>query len=173
MLFALGAFAAQGSLDIGVLTVSLFVAAVLGDSANYYIGRRLGDALLKSPRQRLFKPAHYQRAHEFYEKWGGKAIVLARFVPIVRTFCPFVAGVARMNYRKFIAYNISGGALWVGLFLGMGYALGNLAWVQEHFGIIVPVIIVISVLPIVWELAAARLRARNAKTASVLMQEGK
>jgi len=163
MLFALGAFAAQqSSLDIRVLAVGLFLAAVGGDNLNYAIGRFLGKKLLEKPR-RFFKPEYYQKAHAFYEKWGGKAVVLARFVPIVRTFSPFTAGVARMSYRKFLAYDIGGGALWIGLFLGIGYALGNVPWVQNNFEIIVPVIIVVSLLPIAWELAAAKLRARKAR----------
>lgn len=163
MLFALGAFAAQGTLNIWLLFLGLFVAAVLGDTVNYSIGRNLGEAILKNPRQKLFKPAHYEKAHAFYERYGGKAIILARFVPIVRTFAPFVAGVAKMHYHKFIAYNVIGGGLWVALFLGLGYALGNVEFVKKHFEIIVPVIIVLSLVPIAWELAAAKLRARKAR----------
>lgn len=165
MLFALGAFAAQQeALDIRILAIGLFLAAVGGDNLNYAVGRFLGKKLLDKPR-RFFKPAYYEKAHAFYEKWGGKAVVLARFVPIVRTFSPFTAGVARMSYRKFLAYDVGGGALWIGLFLGAGYALGNVAWVQHNFEIIVPVIIVVSVLPIVVELARAKLAARRARAA--------
>jgi len=167
MLFALGAFAAQqDSLDIRILAAGLFAAAVLGDNMNYAVGRFLGKKLLEKPRTRFFKPEYYQKAHAFYEKWGGKAVVMARFVPIVRTFSPFVAGVAHMSYRKFLAYDLGGGALWIGLFLGIGYALGNVEWVKHHFEIIVPVIIVVSVLPIVWEIGAAKLRARKAARAA-------
>ena len=163
MLFALGAFAAQGSLNIWLLFLGLFAAAVIGDNTNYFIGRNLGAAILKNPRQKFFKPAHYEKAHSFYERYGGKAIILARFVPIVRTFSPFVAGVAKMHYPKFLAYDLGGGAFWVGLFLGVGYALGNVPWVKGHFEIIVPVIIIVSLLPIVYELAAAKIRSRKSK----------
>ena len=165
LLFALGAFAAQGSLSFGWLALTLFVAAVAGDNTNYFIGRNLGMALLKRPKQRLFKQAHYDKAHAFYEKWGGKAIILARFVPVVRTFSPFVAGVARMSYRKFIAFDLCGGAFWIGLFLCMGYGMGNLPWIKDHFEVVVPVIIFLSVLPIAFEFVRAKLRARKNEAA--------
>ena len=156
MLFALGAFAAQGSLDIFLLASGLSVAAIVGDSVNYAIGKTLGQKLLDNPHQKFFKPAHYHKAHAFYQKYGGKAIILSRFVPIVRTFAPFVAGVARMDYKKFLAYNIVGGLLWVLLFLGGGYVLGNLPWVKGNFKLITIAIIVLSLLPIVWELWQAK-----------------
>ena len=166
MLFALGAFAAEGSLNIWVLFFGLFIAAVLGDNSNYFIGRNLGAAILKSPRQKFFKPQYYEKAHAFYERYGGIAVILARFIPIVRTFSPFVTGVARMYYPKFLAYDIVGGALWVGIFLGLGYALGNIPIVKGHFEIIVPVIIVLSLIPIIWGLIAAKLHMRQSKTAA-------
>jgi membrane-associated protein len=156
MLFALGAFAAQGSLNVWYLLFGLFFAALLGDNSNYFIGRNLGAALLKNPRQKFFKPQHYDKAHAFYEKWGGKAVVLARFAPIIRTFSPFVAGVARMDYRKFLAYDICGGAFWVGLFVSMGYGMGNLPWVKGNFEIVAVVIIVVSLIPIFVEVARAK-----------------
>jgi membrane-associated protein len=161
MLFALGAFAAQGSLHIGWLFGGLVLAAIAGDSLNYLIGKYLGQSILNNPHQKLFKPEHYRKAHEFYEKWGGKAIVLSRFVPIVRTFAPFVAGVGKMHYHKFIAYNVVGGVLWVSLFLGLGYGLGNLEWVKGNFKAIAIGIIVLSLVPIVWEIAAAKMSKKS------------
>lgn len=157
MLFALGAFAAQGSLDIVVLGVGLMIAAIAGDSVNYALGKLFGQRLLENPKQKLFKRSHYEKAHAFYAKYGGKAIILSRFVPIVRTFAPFVAGVAKMDYKKFLAYNVIGGIVWVVLFLLGGYWLGTLPWVKANFKVVVIGIIVVSVLPIVWELAAAQL----------------
>jgi membrane-associated protein len=156
LLFALGAFAGIGELNIWILLLGLIFAAILGDSLNYLLGERLGAKLLSSPRQRLFKPEHYEKAHLFYQKHGGKAIIMARFVPIVRTFAPFVAGVARMEYRKFLSYNVIGGITWVCLFLGLGYLLGQMEWVKANFKLLTLIIIAVSVLPIVWELWAAK-----------------
>lgn len=156
MLFALGTFAAQGSLDIAMLAISLSIAAILGDSVNYALGSFFGQRLLQNPRQKFFKPEHYQKAHDFYEKYGAKAIILARFIPIVRTFAPFVAGIARMSYRKFLTYNIIGGVLWIGLFLGVGYGLGTLPWVKVHFKLIILCIMFVSILPVLWELWQAQ-----------------
>ena len=156
MLFALGAFAAQGSLDIRILAAGLFIAAVAGDNTNYAIGRNLGMAVLNNPRQKLFKRAHYEKAHAFYEKWGGLAVILARFMPIVRTFSPFVTGVARMSYKKFLAYDVVGGGLWVGIFLGMGWGLGNIPWIKGNFKIVTIVIVVVSVLPIAIQILVSK-----------------
>lgn len=152
MLFALGAFAASGSLDIGILAVGLSIAAVAGNSLNYMLGAMLGGKLLANKKQKIFKQEYYDRAHQFYERHGMMAVVLSRFIPIVRSFAPFVAGVARMGYRKFGVYNLVGGVLWVGLFLGGGYLLGNLPWVKGNFKTVTIVIIVVSLLPVVWEL---------------------
>jgi membrane-associated protein len=159
MLFAMGAFAAQGSLEIGTLAGLLVIAAVAGDSLNYLIGKYLGHAILNNPHQKLFKPEHYQKAHAFYAKWGGKAIVLSRFIPIVRTFAPFVAGIGHMHYRKFVVYNIAGGVAWVALFLGMGYGLGNLTWVKGNFKLIALAIIILSLLPVAWEVVHAHMKS--------------
>lgn len=162
MLFALGAFAAHGSLDVTVLAIGLTLAAIAGDSLNYAIGKIFGNKLLDNPKQKFFKRSHYEKAHNFYQKYGGKAIILSRFVPIVRTFAPFVAGVAQMNYRKFFAYNVIGGVVWVALFLFGGYLLGTLPFVKANFKALIIGIIIVSVLPIVWELVAARLKKKSA-----------
>ena len=158
LLFATGALAAVGELSIPLLWLLLSAAAVLGDSANYYIGSRLSEPVLQG-RVRFVKRQHLERTHEFFEKYGGKTILLARFVPIVRTYAPFVAGAGRMHYARFLAFNLSGGVLWVSLFLLGGYFFGNIRLVKENFGLVVIGIIVVSVLPAVYELARHRLAA--------------
>ncbi len=151
LLFAAGSFAALGSLNLAYLLLLLFVAAVLGDAVNYYIGKNLGLKVLKWKigNRQLVKQEYIDKTHEFYEKHGPKAIIIARFVPIVRTFAPFVAGIGEMEYRKFAVYNIAGGAIWVvGLTL-LGYWFGNMEIVRKNFEIVIFAIIGISVLPIV------------------------
>jgi membrane-associated protein len=144
LLFAAAAFAAAGALNIVVLVALLTVAAILGDGANYLIGKKLGHRLLSS---RWIKKEYLDKTHRFYEKHGGKTIIIARFVPIVRTFAPFVAGVGVMSYRRFASFNIIGGVLWVFSFLILGYFFGNLPVVRQNFGIVIVAIIIISVLP--------------------------
>ena len=150
LLFACGALAATGALDLKLLLVLLPLAAILGDTANYHIGKFIGPRAFKS-NSRWLKREHLERTHAFYEKHGGKTIVLARFVPIVRTFAPFVAGIGVMSYGRFLAYNVAGGILWVGICLGAGYAFGNIPVVKENFSIVVLGIVAISLLPIAWE----------------------
>lgn len=150
LLFAAGAIAAAGYLDIWVLASSLLVAAIAGDAVNYVIGRRFGRIILSRER-RLIKREHVSTATKFFERHGGKAIVLARFVPIVRTFAPFVAGMCEMPVRRFWAYNLTGGILWIALFLGSGYLFGNLPWVEQNLTLGMLVIVLISVLPVVSE----------------------
>ena len=150
LLFAAGAFAAIGSLDLKILLVLLSVAAIGGDSLNYWIGRRIGPRVF-TDRVRWLKREHLLRTQEFYERHGGKTIVLARFVPIVRTFAPFVAGIGAMPYRRFFAYNVIGGMLWVGLLVPAGYFFGNLPVVRDNFSIVVLAIIGVSLLPLVIE----------------------
>ncbi|HYG62936.1 MAG TPA: DedA family protein [Thermoanaerobaculia bacterium] len=157
LLFAAGTFAATGSLSLWWLMLLLFIAAVLGDTVNYWIGHSLGPRLLKM--RRIIKPEHLQRTHDFYERYGGKTIVIARFVPIVRTFAPFVAGLGSMTYGRFMTYNVAGAALWVVLCTMAGYLFGNLPFVQENFSLVILGIIFVSILPAVIEI----LRARGAK----------
>ena len=147
LLFAVGTFAAVGAFDIVWLAVTLAVAAILGDSVNYAIGKFFGEALFKNPNSRIFKKEYLDKTHKFYEKHGGKTIILARFVPIVRTFAPFVAGVGKMSYLKFFAYNVSGGILWIALFVLGGYFFGNMPIVKENFSIVIFIIIFVSILP--------------------------
>ena len=140
----------------------LLFAGILGDSVNYSIGKWIGPRVFHFESSRFFNKAHLMKAHAFYEKYGGRAIILARFVPIVRTFAPFVAGVGVMSYGKFFFYNVTGAVLWVGLFLGGGYFFGNLPLVQKNMKIVILGIIVVSVLPIVWEFAKAWLEKKRA-----------
>jgi membrane-associated protein len=162
LLFAAGAIAARGSLDVGLLALLLAVAAIVGDAVNYWIGHTLGDRLVGGKRIRLIKQEHLDRTHQFYERHGARTIILARFVPIVRTFAPFVAGLGRMTYRRFATYNVVGGITWIALFVLGGFFFGNLAVVQQHFGLVIIGIILISFVPMVltiWqERSAARMR---------------
>jgi membrane-associated protein len=158
LLFAAGAFAAQGSLNVFVLFILLSVAAILGDTINYWIGHYIGPKAF-SGNVRFLKKEHLDRTHAFYEKHGGKTIILARFIPIIRTFAPFVAGIGAMTYSHFIVYNVVGGVLWVGLFTFGGYFFGNLPFVKENFSLVVIAIILISVMPMVVEFVKGRLNA--------------
>ncbi|RLS46583.1 MAG: hypothetical protein DWH86_02500 [Planctomycetota bacterium] len=146
---------------IEIMAAVLFAAAVLGDGVNYHIGRAIGPVAF-SGRLRWLRREHLERTHAFFEKHGGRAVVIARFVPIVRTFAPFVAGIGAMTYLKFLVYNVLGAALWVGVLLTAGYTLGGLEWVQRHFEKVVIGIVIASVLPIIWEW----LKARNIRRAT-------
>jgi len=150
LLFAAGALAAMGSFNIVYLWIILAVAAFLGDTVNYWIGHFIGPKAF-SMNSGILKKEYLDKAQAFYDKHGGKAIVLARFVPIVRTFAPFVAGVGKMHYGNFITYNLMGGLLWVTLFTMGGFFFGNIPWVKHNFEIVVVVIVLISVVPIVIE----------------------
>lgn len=153
LLFAAGAFAATGSLNLTVLLLLLLLAAFLGDTTNYLIGKHLGIKILKWKvrNRQLVKQAHIDKTHQFFEKHGPKTIILARFVPIVRTFAPFVAGIGEMNYTKFISFNIIGGVIWVfGLTL-LGFFFGNIPIVKENFEIVIFGIIFLSLIPIIVE----------------------
>ena len=164
LLFAVGALAARPDmgLRVEVITPLLLVAAILGDTVNYSIGKWFGPKVFHFESNRFFNREHLLKAHAFYEKYGGRAIILARFVPIVRTFAPFVAGVGTMNYLKFIVYNVTGAILWVGLFIGAGYFFGNLPAVQKNMKVVILGIIVVSILPIAWEFFKAWLEKRKA-----------
>ena len=164
LLFAIGALAADptSNLNIWIAAVVLLVAAILGDTVNYWIGRRFGGWMIrKFPR--IVKPAHIERTNAFFVRYGGKTIIIARFVPIVRTFAPFVAGTGEMNYRRFMYFNVIGAFLWVGLILPAGWFFGNIPIVKENFGFVVLGIIIISILPMVWEIARAKFGKPDAK----------
>jgi membrane-associated protein len=155
LLFAAGTFAALGALDVRVLLVLLMVAAIIGDTVNYWVGAWVGPRAF-SGRVRWLRKDYLDRTHAFYEKHGGKTIIIARFVPIIRTFAPFVAGVGAMTYGKFLLYNIVGAVLWVGLFVLAGFFFGNIPVVKENFTIVILAIIAISVMPIAYEALRAR-----------------
>ena len=146
LLFAAGAFAAKGSFDVNLLFLILAVAAILGDTINYWIGHFFGMKVFNL-NIKFLKKEYVDRTHQFYEKYGGKTIIIARFVPIVRTFAPFVAGIGAMTYSKFFQFNIIGGILWTAIIIYSGYFFGNLEFVKNNFSFIVLAIIIISVLP--------------------------
>ena len=162
LLFAVGAFCARPGqpLDIWVAVALLIVAAVLGDTVNYAIGHYLGPKVFHYPKSRFFNPDHLRKTHDFYEKYGGKTIIIARFVPIVRTFAPFVAGIGAMSYPRFITYNVVGGLLWVAVCLGAGFLFGNLPFVKKNFSLVILAIIVVSVMPAVVEYWRHRSQAK-------------
>lgn len=161
MLFAAGTFAAMGSLDKWYLAVSLAIAAILGDTVNYWIGYIVGPRVFTSSSSKFLNKKHLTRSHEFYEKYGGKTIIIARFMPIIRTFAPFVAGIGRMTYIKFLLYNITGGILWISLFIFGGYYFGNIPFVKHNFTVVIFVIIFISLIPIVIEFLRHKYGKKN------------
>jgi len=156
LLFAAGAVAALGGMNVHMAAALLLAAAVIGDAANFAIGKYFGEKLFAKPDSRVFKREYLDKTHAFYEKYGGKTIILARFVPIVRTFAPFVAGMGNMHYGRFIRYNIIGALMWVGLLTYAGYFFGELPAVKNNFGLVVIGIIVVSVLPMAVEIAKAK-----------------
>lgn len=150
LLFAAGALAALGAFNVLGLMGLLIIAAILGDTVNYWIGHFFGERLIANPKVPI-KKEHIDKTKAFFEKHGGKTIILARFVPIIRTFAPFVAGIGKMHYRKFIAYNVIGGVVWVVLFILAGYYFGNLPQVKHNFSLVIMGIILVSVLPMIVE----------------------
>ncbi len=151
LLFAVGAFCARGSLHLSVIIGSLILAAFLGDTLNYFIGKVVGKKAFEMKNKIWLNQDHLLKAQGFYEKYGAKTIIIARFIPIVRTFAPFVAGIGEMNYRRYMLFNLVGGVLWVASFVSLGYFFGNLPAVQKNFKVVILAIIVISVLPAVIE----------------------
>src|SRR5262245_23755997 len=173
LLFLTGAIAAgMSNVSIPLLLVLLVTAAVLGDAVNYAIGYRLGPKVFKYEQSWFFNKRHLLRAQEFYEKYGSKTIILARFVPIVRTFAPFVAGIGKMQYRRFGIYNIVGGFAWVVICLFAGYFFGQMEWVKKHFELVIVAIVVISVMPMVVEFALEwRRKNREAAVTPTTVEE--
>ena len=157
LLFAAGAFAALGSLDAKWLIVLLSIAAIAGDTLNYWIGYIVGPKVFSKEKSRFLNKDYLYRTHQFYERYGGKTIILARFIPIIRTFAPFVAGIGSMTYGRFIAYNIVGGIAWVAIFVLGGYFFGNIPSVKQNFSLVIAAIIFLSILPGIIEF----LRHRN------------
>lgn len=156
LLFAAGAIAAIGSLNVWLVAGILVAAAILGDTANYWIGHFFGQKLVDNPKITFINQEHIDKTEQFYKKYGGKTIILARFVPIVRTFAPFVAGVGKMHYTTFITYNVVGGIAWVLLFTLAGYFFGNIPFVKHNFHYVILAIVVLSVIPMMYEYVAAK-----------------
>jgi membrane-associated protein len=166
LLFAVGTFAAIGALDVGLSMALLCLAAILGDAVNYAIGRRVGPRVFRKEGVRFLNRAHLERTHRFYERYGPVTIVLARFVPIVRTFAPFLAGVGRMGYPRFATYNVVGGALWIVLCVMAGYVFGNIPLVRENFSVAILAVVLLSILPGVVEYLRQRRQAAAGAGAS-------
>lgn len=160
LLFAAGALAAKQWFNPHLLFVLLTAAAIIGDTVNYWMGAYIGPKAFTG-RYRFLRKEYLERTHRFYERHGGKTIILARFIPIIRTFAPFVAGIGAMNYSKFILYNVTGAIAWVGIFIYGGYFFGNLSWVKNNFSVIILAIIVISVLPLLVEWLRASLQKED------------
>jgi len=166
LLFLAGTVAAVSGVNVHLLVLTLFAAAVLGDSVNYAVGRYIGPKAFHRPQDtrlgRWLKPQYLQRTHRFYEKYGGFTIVIGRFVPIVRTFAPFLAGVGEMTYRKFLSYNVIGAAAWVASLAYAGFLFGNIPWVKDNLALIVLAIVIITVTPAVMQFLRERSARRNA-----------
>ncbi len=157
LLFAAGAFAAIGAFDVTLLIVVFSSAAIIGDNVNYWIGHHVGPRIFSRENVRIFNKRYLDRTHAFYEKHGGKTVILARFMPIIRTFMPFVAGIGRMHYPRFLAFDITGGIVWPMTFVLLGYFFGNIPIVKKYFSLVVIVIIIISVLPIFYQVLKVRM----------------
>lgn len=164
LLFALGALAARGDLNIWLVMGLLFLAAFLGDNVNYWIGRKVGPMIFSGRKIRWLNEKHLRETEAFYEKHGGKTVIMARFVPIVRTFAPFVAGIGKFPYPTFMAYSIGGTVLWILIAAGAGYFFGNIPFVQEHFSVVVLGIVAVSLLPAVIKFALAKFRKDRVDT---------
>lgn len=162
LLFAAGAFAALHSLNIYLLLFILTIAAILGDTANYWIGHFFGKKIVAHPKVPIDE-THIEETRKFFHKHGGKTIILARFMPFIRTFAPFVAGISRMNYSQFISYNVFGGIFWVFIATGAGFFFGNIPFVRENFSLVIIVVIFISLIPILFEFTQHKLKKRNKK----------
>ncbi len=162
LLFAAGSIAAIGKMNIHLMVVLLIIAAILGDAVNFMIGKFFGEKLFANPNSKIFKQSHLQKTQQFYAKHGGKTIILARFIPIVRTFAPFVAGMGHMTYHHFLAYNVIGGVLWVTIFSYLGYFFGNLPIVKDNLSLVLIAIIVLSILPGIIEIIRHKRAANKA-----------
>jgi membrane-associated protein len=161
LLFGLGAIAATGVFNIWVLYLILILAAVTGDSVNYWIGKRIGPKAYES-KSRFLNKNNLDKAHRFYEKHGGKAIIISRFVPVVRSFAPFIAGIAGMDYREFLSFNLIGGVAWISLFLWAGYLFGNIPFVKQNFDLVIILIVIVSLIPVLIEYLKSRSENKSA-----------
>ncbi len=162
LLFALGALSATSTLNIWVFLAILPLAAILGDNVNYWIGNKFGEKVFNKTNSRFFNKKNLEKAHAFYDKYGGIAITICRFAPILRTFVPFVAGMVKMPFTKFTFYNVLGGLLWTTIFLLLGYFFGNIPFVQKHFEFVIIGIVLFSLIPIIYEYIKSRIKPENA-----------
>jgi membrane-associated protein len=172
LLFAVGMLSAGGAMNVWMISLTLIVAGVLGDAVNYHVGRWIGPRVFRGESggtllEKLLNRKHLDRAHEFFETYGGKAVIMARFVPIVRTFVPFVAGAGAMTYSKFFVYNVVGAVAWVGICVGAGYMFGDMAVVKKNFELVIVGIIVVSCIPMAVEFILAKRRAKARAAATV------
>ncbi|EJL03040.1 DedA family protein [Pseudomonas fluorescens Q2-87] len=163
LLFIAGAVAAGGAMDPLLLAGLLMLAAILGDSTNYLIGRTAGEKLFSNPNSKIFRRDYLQQTHDFYDKHGGKTVTLARFLPIIRTFAPFVAGVGKMNYLRFLGFSVLGTVLWVGGLVTLGYFFGNVPFIKQNLSLLVVGIILVSLLPMIISLVRSKLNQRASK----------
>ncbi|RWU24010.1 DedA family protein [Pseudomonas alkylphenolica] len=163
LLFIAGAVAAGGGMDPVLLGGLLMAAAILGDSTNYVIGRTAGEKLFSNPNSKIFRRDYLQQTHDFYERHGGKTVTLARFLPILRTFAPFVAGIAKMHYPRFLGFSVAGTVLWVGGLVTLGYFFGNVPFIKQNLSIMIVAIILLSLLPMIIGLVRGRLSRKTAK----------
>lgn len=163
LLFIAGSIAALGNMDVHLLMMTLLVAAVLGNACNYEVGRYFGARFFVNDQAKILNPRYLERSHAFFERWGSAAVVLARFVPFLRTYVPFVAGMARMTRAKYLAYTVFGAAVWVGSLVYLGYFFGNIPWVKQNLGVLVIAIIVVSLLPILIVAVRSRFSGQTAK----------
>lgn len=161
LLFAAGSIAAIGGMNIHLMVLLLIIAAILGDAVNFTIGKYFGEKLFSNPNSKIFKQSHLQKTQNFYAKHGGKTIIIARFMPIVRTFAPFVAGMGRMHYGQFFLYNVIGAVMWVVGFSYLGYFFGNMQIVKDNLSLVLIAIIVLSILPAVIEIARHKMAAKK------------
>lgn len=163
LLFLAGTLSAKPETGLSphYLFLLLLTAAIIGDALNYTIGKYFGERLFSNPDSKIFRQSHLQKTHDFFEKYGGKTIIIARFIPIVRTFAPFVAGMASMSYARFALFNVTGALLWVGSFIYVGYAFGNVEWVQRNLKLLIVGIIIVSVMPAIFEILRHKLKAKN------------
>ena len=161
LLFAVGSICARGYLNIHVMVIVLICAALLGDNVNYFIGRTIGKTLFRNENSKIFKKHYLDRTHDFYEKYGAKTVIIARFLPIVRTFSPFAAGMAKMAYRTFLLFSFIGALLWVGVISYLSYLFGNIPMIRDHFSVVIIAIMVISLLPPVIEFLKIKLEKQS------------
>jgi len=166
ILFIAGTVVASANLNVHLLAGILIVAAVLGDSVNYAVGHYIGPKVFHRPDSRWFRQEHLRRTQAFYDKYGGVTIIIGRFVPIIRTFAPFLAGVAGMSYRRFLCYNVVGGCLWIGLLVYAGYLFGNIPWVKDNLSLIVLVIVAVSLIPAIMTFAKERRATKSGARAA-------